>query len=544
MKILLEHFEIKTLILKYGITFSSFLKFGALTLTGFSFIYCCKVWYAQRLFKRIGLKTPEFRFFVGNFPEILENTQAESMRQWTKKYGKTYGYYEGHLPMIVTSDLEIIQEVFIKQFGNFVARKIYPFQFSDDSPNMDIFLSSNKRWKRMRNIINPTFSPIKIKQLLPIMSKCSTRFIDVLEENTEKELIISDYLNRFTMDTIWNCAVGIDIDCQHNLNDPYLAKSLLVFKDLENLKFAFIVTTYLSEFRPILLKLLSLSTYVMSKIHDSFTDPYFWLTHHIHKIFENRQKNKIVRRDFAQLLIESQDDYVEVETSCDKIQVDKMSFEKKMSFDEIEFNLVGFLLAGFETTSTALNYCFYILSTHCDEQHKLQEEIDSFFKTNNAQPDLDNINQLQYLDLFIKETLRMYPIASNTVNRRCMYPTTVKGIKIPAGVSFTVDMLSLHYDEEYWGPIDPYKFYPLRFSSEYKRSQYAYLPFGIGPKNCVGMRFALLEMKLTLVKLLLKYNVKNTKNTPIELSFVEGTVRRPKNKIPICLEKRKNVYQL
>ena len=59
-----------------------------------------------------------------------------------------------------------------------------------------------------------------------------------------------------------------------------------------------------------------------------------------------------------------------------------------------------------------------------------------------------------------------------------------------------------------------------------------------------GMRFALLEMKLTLVKLLLKYNVKNTKNTPIELSFVEGTVRRPKNKIPICLEKRKNVYQL
>ena len=86
---------------------------------------------------------------------------------------------------------------------------------------------------------------------------------------------------------------------------------------------------------------------------------------------------------------------------------DKFNFKK-----EIEFNLVGFLLAGFETTSTALNYCFYILSTHCDEQDKLQEEIDSFFKTNNAQPDLDNINQLQYLDLFIKETLRMYPIAS------------------------------------------------------------------------------------------------------------------------------------
>lgn len=66
-----------------------------------------------------------------------------------------------------------------------------------------------------------------------------------------------------------------------------------------------------------------------------------------------------------------------------------------------------------------------------------------------------------------------------------MHSTTVKGIQIPAGVSFTVDMLSLHYDKEYWGPVDPQKFYPLRFSSDYKRSQYAYLPFGIGPKNCV-----------------------------------------------------------
>ena len=77
-----------------------------------------------------------------------------------------------------------------------------------------------------------------------------------------------------------------------------------------------------------------------------------------------------------------------------------------------------------------------------------------------------------------------------------------------------------------------------RFSPETKRNQYAYLPFGLGPKNCVGMRFALLEMKLTLVKLLMKYDVKSTSNTPSELSYVEGTVRRPKTKIPIILSKR------
>lgn len=66
-----------------------------------------------------------------------------------------------------------------------------------------------------------------------------------------------------------------------------------------------------------------------------------------------------------------------------------------------------------------------------------------------------------------------------------MYPAKVKGMDIPVGVSFTVDVLSLHYSEDYWGPTDPNVFDPMRFSPEIKRNPYAYLPFGIGPKNCV-----------------------------------------------------------
>ncbi len=103
---------------------STFLKLIGLTCTGFSLAYLCKVWHAQRLFKRLGLPTPPVRFFVGNFPEILAKTQSEAFKEWTKQLGKTYGIYEGHIPIIVTSDLEIIQEVFVKQFGNFIARKV------------------------------------------------------------------------------------------------------------------------------------------------------------------------------------------------------------------------------------------------------------------------------------------------------------------------------------------------------------------------------------------------------------------------------------
>lgn len=85
-----------------------------------------------------------------------------------------------------------IKNLTVVSCSNLLKKKIYPFQFSDDSPNMDIFLSSNLRWKRMRNIINPTFSPAKIKELLPIMRKCSERFVDVLDEHIEKEILISE----------------------------------------------------------------------------------------------------------------------------------------------------------------------------------------------------------------------------------------------------------------------------------------------------------------------------------------------------------------
>ena len=83
---------------------------------------------------------------------------------------------------------------------------------------------------------------------------------------------------------------------------------------------------------------------------------------------------------------------------------------------EIEVNLVVFLLAGFVTTSTALSYCFYLLTKYPIEMEKLQEEIDMHFgNDSNTEPDCDNIKNLAYLDMFIKETLRFYPVANSLV---------------------------------------------------------------------------------------------------------------------------------
>ena len=145
------------------------------------------------------------------------------------------------------------------------------------------------------------------------------------------------------------------------------------------------------------------------------------------------------------------------------------------------------MVAGYETTSTALSYITYVLATHPDEQQKLQEHIDAHFNAENEHdmPSYDTISQMDYLDMFIRETLRMYPIVPIAINRQSSEDFHIKGIgKIPAGTSIAVDIFALHFDIDLWGPVDPHVFYPERFAT--KRHSMAWIPFGAGPRNCVG----------------------------------------------------------
>ena len=166
------------------------------------------------------------------------------------------------------------------------------------------------------------------------------------------------------------------------------------------------------------------------------------------------------------------------------------------------------MIGGYETTSTALSYVSYVLANHPNEQKKLQEHIDMHFQpeTESDMPSYDTISNMDYLDMFIREVLRMYPIAPIVVNRQCMEEFHINGIgTIPAGTRIAIDMYTLHYDADLWGPVDPHTFHPERFAT--KRHPMAWIPFGAGPRNCVGMRFALVELKLMLVRLLKTYSI-------------------------------------
>lgn len=195
------------------------------------------------------------------------------------------------------------------------------------------------------------------------------------------------------------------------------------------------------------------------------------------------------------------------------------------------------MIAGYETASTALAYVTHVLASNLVEQKKLQKYIDEKFQ-DQSEIDFEMINQLDYLDWFVREALRIYPVTPIVVNRQCSENIVLPGFgRISSGTKLTLDIYSLHFDEDLWGPVDPKIFYPERFAT--KRHPLAWLAFGAGPRNCIGMRFALTEMKIVLIHLLSNFNVLPTSSTEQQFQLIELVTIAPKN-LSIRLERRQN----
>ena len=208
--------------------------------------------------------------------------------------------------------------------------------------------------------------------------------------------------------------------------------------------------------------------------------------------------------------------------------------------DEVVGNCVIFFIAGFETTAATLSYCLYELSVNPEVQEKLYNEIiENVGELDRSSSEYyDKVMHLPYLECVIKETLRKYPPLLALERRVATDKYLLNGsITLRKDQLVQVPTMAVHYDEEYYP--EPEVFKPTRWLPENKHilTPYTYVPFGIGPRNCVGMRFAYQEIKLCLAHILTRYRFVRSVRTPDKLKFIMGAVLMVKE-IPICVEKR------
>ncbi|XP_072453767.1 cytochrome P450 3A4-like [Notamacropus eugenii] len=467
--------------------------------------------YTHKLFKDLGIPGPAPLPFFGT---ILSSHKgfANFDLACFKKYGKIWGFFDGRQPVLAVMDPEIIKSVMVKEcYSVFTNRRRFgPAGILETA----ISVVEDDQWKRIRTVLSPTFTSGKLKEMFPIINQ----YGDVLVKNMWKEaekskpVTMKDIFGAYSMDVITSTSFGISVDSLNNQNDPYVRemKKLVAFNILD----PFILTMMVFPFLTPLFKIFDISLFPK--------DATEFLAKAVKKVKEERMKSSQKHRvDFLQLMMDSQNSKSSENHS-----------QKDLSDEEILAQSIIFLFAGYEATSTVLSFLFYNLATHPEIQQKLQEEIDAVLPNKEAVT-YDALVQMEYLDMVINENLRLFPVAGR-IERVAKKTVEINELVIPKGTVVMTPPFVLHRDPEYWP--EPEKFCPERFSKENKASinPYMYLPFGTGPRNCIGMRFALITVKLATSRLLQEFSFRTCKETQIPLKLSKRPILSPT--VPIVLQ--------
>ncbi|GFT45365.1 cytochrome P450 3A41 [Nephila pilipes] len=450
----------------------------------------------QKILKRYGIPGPEPHFLSGNI-EQLKNaaTPNDAITSWLNKYGNVFGYFMGEVPYIVVKDLEMLKQIMIKDFHLFADR---PGMILDVSPfNKTVVALRGKRWKEVRTLLTPTFSSGKIKLMTKFVDKKVDVTLNEVSKKAENNEIFDMYqlVQGLTLDVISDCALAMKTNCQENPQDIFLVAVRDFFHYAHNravdyaIMFPFVGTLMSFAFN------FMTSGQMTNHIVDS-----------LKSAIEVRKKNpEIKSMDLLQVMLDHRE--------CDP------NVSSGLTDEEIIANAYAFLLAGYETTATALAFTFYLLIKHPDIQERLYTEIKDVEDCN-----YNVIHSIQYLDQVFSESLRYYPPITGFISRSCAEDHQVGSYTIPKGASVLAPVWDIHHDPNYWP--DPWKFDPDRFSSENKTSlnSMAYMPFGIGRRNCIGARFAQLEAKLAIFRLVKKFKFEMCEKTDDPIQIICPTV--------------------
>ncbi|XP_058013527.1 cytochrome P450 3A9-like [Ahaetulla prasina] len=444
------------------------------------------------------------------------------------KYGKIWRLYDGRQPIIAVLDSAVIKAVLVKEcYSTFTNRRAFP---APDILKNAVSMTQDEQWKRIRTVLSPTFTSGKLKEMFPIIKHYGEILIQNVQKKMEKDepIDVKDVFGAYSMDVVTSTSFGVDINSMNNPKDPFVKqiKKLTKFRAFDpRIVLAFMFPGLMPIFNA--LDLTAFPKEALNFFAKSFS-----------KMKESRLKEgQGSRVDFLQMMIDSQNN------NKDSVKNGKNSTSngldhsyKGLTDKEILAQAFIFIFAGYEPTSNSLGYMAYSLATHPDVQRKLQEEIDTVLP-DKAPLTYDAIMQLEYLDMVLNETQRVYPLGGR-IERVCKTDVEINGMTIPKGTVVMIPPLVLHRVPEYWP--EPEEFRPERFSKENKENidPYTYLPFGAGPRNCIGMRFALVTMKVAIAVIMQRFSFKVCKETPIPLVMSNQAFLVPEKPIVLKLVPR------
>ena len=391
-----------------------------------------------------------------------------------------------------------IQHVLLDNAGNYVKSRVAR-RLVEPGIGRGLLTSEGETWRRQRRIMAPAFDHRSLMGYAPAMTEATAAVLARWGELPDgAPLDIAQEMMRLTLRIIARTMFSTDADDVGTIVEEAVGR-------------------YQVEVRPGLLDLLNLPDWVPRPA----TRPWFHIFDQLDRVIDRLMRREPAaagdRKDLLARLLEARD----AETG------------RAMEPREVRDQVVTIFMAGHETTAQALSWTWYLLSQHPAEEAKFHAELERVL--GGQTPRFEDLAELRYTRMVLEEAMRLYPPA-HTMSREALGDDVIEGHGVAKGSVVSIVPWLIHRHRLLWEKpdvFDPERFAPERVSA---RPRFAYIPFGGGPRICIGASFAMTEALIILAMLGQRYRPRLAPGAAIEP--VGLITLRPRHGLPMLLERR------
>ncbi|KAB0802340.1 hypothetical protein PPYR_04526 [Photinus pyralis] len=433
------------------------------------------------------------------FKEIYDECRQKSQ--------KISGFYFFTKPCLVICDLDLVKRIMKTDFEHFTDRLFHNHESDPLSEHMGSL--KGEKWKKCRLKLSPAFTSAKTSMMFPTIVKYIDEFVDILKKSSfeHAEVEIRDLVDRFSIDVIGSCAFGIECNSLKNPNSDfgYYARNFF--------------STSLKDSLVMLLTCLCPSALSLVRVRSIRKDIGDFFLKVVGENIKFREDNNVIRKDFLHLLLQVRNN-VAINENAVGIIKDNADSTPLLTETNVTAHSIVFFMAGYDTSASTIAFCLYELSLDLDIQAKARREVVQILDEHNQEFCYEVVNKMGYIEKCVKETLRKYaPPPAHLRECTTSYNLPDTNLLIEKGTPVFVPVHGIHMDPEIYP--DPEKFDPERFTDECIAARHpcAWIPFGFGPRMCIGMKFGMTETKSCIAKLLLNFEFRTNGLTEIPIKI-------------------------
>ncbi|TYI92038.1 hypothetical protein E1A91_D02G038900v1 [Gossypium mustelinum] len=442
-----------------------------------------------------GIRGPPYGFIHGNNKEATKMTKEALSKPMAlrhdifprvqphiyscvNKYGRNYLSWDGNRPELVITEPELANEVLKHSVTTFPKRK--PTVFVSRIFGNGLVTALGEKWVKQRKLANYAFHGESLQNMTPAVIASVETMLEKWKGYAGKEMEVYHEFRLLTSEVISRTAFG----------SSYLEGEKIF--DMLN-KLSIIRSRNLFETRiPLINKLWKSGDVLESEeLSKGIQDCVMNIVKKREDEVVNGKANSF-GNDFLGLLVNAYHDSDE---------------NNRLLMEDLVDECKTFYFAGQDTVNSLLAWIVFLLAIHGDWQEKGRREVIEIFS--NRIPDSEGMSKLKTMTMIIYETLRLYG-PPNGLPRRVTKEVQLGKLVLPASIDILVQNIAPHHDPHMWGD-DVHLFKPERFAEGIaKATNYhagAFCPFGLGPRNCVGMNFATMETKIVLSMILQRYTI-------------------------------------